>query len=281
MVNLLEGEPGIHLSRFARPDWDRIEEYISASRPQIVIHAAACGLRHPRPTYYEMAAFNVGATLRLFEATPDAHFIFIGTGLAYVPKGRPLTEDDPLGSLDAYASTKAAADLLLRAAASASGRRLTVVRPFSFSGVHDGGGRLFPSLLSAAARGVAFAMSPGRQVRDYCAVDDVAAAIHAVVHRRPESAIEVFNVGSGHAVTLRELVEHVCQALGLKVEIHFGARPYAPHDPMHLVADITLARHALSWAPAIDFVSAIRQLARSAFPELKLPHRARSRAHTA
>jgi UDP-glucose 4-epimerase len=270
IASRIERDPETDLYLPNRAEWGQIHEYAAIARPHVVVHSAACGLRYPKPDYFEMAAVNAEATLRLFEAVPDAHFIYISTGLAYLPQGRPLTEDDPLGSLDAYASTKAAADLMLRAAASACGRSLTVVRPFCFSGLHDGGGRLFPSLLCAAMRGVPFSMSPGLQVRDYCAVQDVAEAICTIVRRGPQQPIEIFNIGSGAARPLGELVEHVCHALELEVELRFGERPYAPHEPMHLVADAERARRQLGWEPRTSFDYAVWQLARSAFPALKV-----------
>lgn len=270
LARRLEREPDIQLFLPGRADLAHPEDYCAAARPAWVIHAAASGLRHPRPSFSEIARFNVAMTLRLFDAAPQARFILIGSGLAYKPQGRPLTEDDPLESLHPYAATRAAADLLLRAAAFAGGRPITVLRPFSFTGPGDGGGRLFPALLSAAARGEAFPMTAGEQVRDFCAVHDVVEAIVAVLRRQPESPIEVFNVGSGVPATIRETVENVCRAIGLAVDLRFGVQPYYSQEPMHLVADTLRIRTALGWQPRTPLADAVWQLARSQFPDLKV-----------
>lgn len=98
-------------------------ELIRSTRPDTVIHAAASGLRAPKPNWFETARFNVDAALRLFEATceiADCHFIHISSGMAYRETGRPLCESDPLSSLHPYAASKAAGDLLLRTRRSSS-----------------------------------------------------------------------------------------------------------------------------------------------------------------
>jgi UDP-glucose 4-epimerase len=270
LVRRLEREPDIQLFLPGRADLARPELYVAEVRPDLVIHSAASGLRQPRPPFPEIAHFNVTMSLRLFDAAPEARFILISSGLAYQPQGRPLTEEDPLESLHPYGSTRAAADLLLRAAALAAGRRLTVLRPFSFTGQDDGGGRLFPALLTAAARREAFPLTAGEQVRDFCAVQDIAEGVVAAVRRAPEQPIEIFNLGSGISATIRETVECVCQALGLTVDLRFGARPYPPQEPMHLVADTRRARRELGWQAGTELAYAVWQLARTGFPELKV-----------
>jgi nucleoside-diphosphate-sugar epimerase len=263
-------EPGVELFLPSRADLAEPEICLAEVRPDLVIHAAASGLRRPRPPFSEIAQFNVTISLRLFEAAAGIPFILISSGMAYKQQGRALREDDPLESLHPYGSTRAATDLLLRAAALASGRVLTVLRPFSFTGPFDGGGRLFPALLEAAAKREPFALTPGEQVRDFCAVTDVVEAVLAVIKRVPSCSVEVFNIGSGAALTIRSTVESVCRALDLMVDLHFGAYPYIDQEPMHLVADTTKIRSELGWRAQTPLASVVWQLARSQFPDLKV-----------
>jgi len=271
LVRRLQREPDIQLFLPGRTELAQPEAYVEEVHPELVIHAAASGLRLPRPPFSEIAHFNVTMTLRLFYAAPATRFILISSGLAYLPQGRPLKEDDPLQSLHVYGSTRAAADLLLRAAAIATGRQLTVLRPFSFTGLDDAGGRLFPALLTAAARREPFPLTPAQQVRDFSAVQDVAEAVVAAMRwREPGTAPEIFNIGSGVSVTIQETVETVCRALGLEVDLQFGARPYPPQEPMHLVADTTRIRRVLGWQSQTDLAYAVWQLANAEFPEVKV-----------
>jgi nucleoside-diphosphate-sugar epimerase len=90
------------------------------------------------------------------------------------------------------------------------------------------------------------------------------------VRRDPEEQIEIFNIGSGVPATIRETVENVCRGIGLKADLRFGARPYAPQEPMYLVADTARARRVLGWQPRTELAYAVWQLARSRFPDLEV-----------
>lgn len=268
------------LSPFAsRVDFQKLDlvdiaatkHYLSHTRPDVIVHCAASGLRPPKASWFEIISFNVETTLRLFEtycASGVRHFVYISTGLVYREQGRPLRETDPVENLHPYGASKAAADLLLQAAAVEFGRTLTIVRPFAFTGIQDAGTRLFPQLITAASSGKPFCMTTGKQVRDFCAVEDIARAVLLCIERQPQQAIEKFNVGSGMERTVRQLVETVCSALGLKVDLQFGAVPDRAYEPRHLVADITRARQELGWSPQTSLSYAVWELAREMAPAL-------------
>ncbi len=262
-------------------DRNTVASVLKAFQPTALIHCAATGMQHPRPVWPELVSANVTLSARFCELAadvPGCHFVYVGSGLAYRDQGRSLREDDPLESRHPYAATKAAADHLVQAIAADAGVPLTVVRPFSFTGAGDSGTKLFPSLLRAAAQGHAMVLSPGDQVRDHCAVSDVAHGVALAVAKRGElpAAAQVFNFGSGSRATLRQLIEGVVRELGLAATLQFGARPHAPHEPMHLVADTTRAQRLLQWQPQTNLAYAVWQLARESFPTLNLKQPRRS-----
>ena len=253
---------------------------IAGFRPTAGIHCAATRLQFPRTAWEELVRFNVEASVRLCELTArvaGCRFLFVSTGLAYRDLGRPLKEGDALESRIPYAASKAAADVLVRAAAATLGGPVTVLRPFSFSGPGDVGSHLFPSLLSAAERHPPFDLSPGDHIRDHCAVADIARGlVLAATHGEASADAQVFDLGSGRTLPLRPLVQGLVEELGLKVTLNFGARDYAPFEPKYLVAGISCVRAVLGWGPKINFAYAVWQLAQESFPALKLkqPQRA-------
>lgn len=251
-------------------DTARLTQSVEQFRPNAIIHCAASGVRPSKIDYFDFVDLNVSATLHLFRASCNidgCHFINVSTGLVYGSQERPCREGDPVNTLHPYGASKAAADCLLRAGAERLGRHLTIVRPFSFTGIHDGGDRLFPSLLQAARGRTPFAMSAGTQLRDFCAVQDVVEAITLILEEGEQTSRDIFNVGSGLSVSLGRIVHSVARQLELNVEIQLGARPFHPLEPANLVADISRTQ-SLGWSPKINLAYAVWQLAKAQYSDL-------------
>jgi UDP-glucose 4-epimerase len=264
--------PNVALEQVDMADFSAIHRAVASCRPNAIIHCAASGVRPSHIGWFEQIHLNVSATVALFHAAcelPDCHFIHISTGLVYSSQARPCREYDPIDTLHPYGASKAAADCLLRAGAERLKRHLTVVRPFSFTGLHDGGDRLFPSLLRAAQAGESFSMSPGTQIRDFCAVQDVADGIVLILEQGTLPGSDIFNLGSGQSVSLRGIVGSVCRQLDIQVKLDLGNKPFHPQEPMNLVADIHLAQ-SLGWRPRTNLAYAVWQLAQSQFPALQV-----------
>lgn len=262
--------PNVDLELVDLANIARLKQAVLAFQPNAIVHCAASGVRPSNIGWFDQINLNVSSTVALFHAAcdiPDCHFLHLSTGLVYSSQDRPCREHDPIDTLHPYGASKAAADCLLRAGAERLKKHLTVVRPFSFTGLHDGGDRLFPSLLQAACENKPFPMSPGTQIRDFCAVQDVAEGVVMMLDEGNLKGRDVFNLGSGKAVALWRIVDSVCRQLGLDVELQLGALPFHPQEPMSLVANIHLAE-SLGWHPKTNLAYSVWQLAQSKFPEL-------------
>ena len=244
------------------------------ANPDVIVHCAANGLRPPKSSWFDLMHFNVESTMRLFQMNcrfdHHSHFIYISTGLVYRQGDRPLVEADPIETLHPYGASKAAGDFMLQAAAAEFHRSLTILRPFAFTGIHDGGERLFPRILEASSTGLPLPMTAGSQVRDFCSVTDIAKAVLLVIERKQANLIEKFNLGSGLALPLRTLVSNICAELDIDPDLRFGAVPMHPYEPAHSVADCTHARDTLGWIPNHRLAHAVWQLAQETHPALAL-----------
>jgi UDP-glucose 4-epimerase len=242
--------------------------------PAIIIHCAASGLRPAKETSFDVVRFNVTSTMDLFQMNcrldHPSHFIYISTGLVYRSQGRPLTEEDPLGTLHPYGASKASADLMLQAVAADFNRRLTILRPFAFTGENDCANRLFPLILQAAVDGKRQPLTAGTQIRDFCSVNDIALAVTQVMEREQSSLVEKFNLGSGLSMPLRQLIEGVCDGLELKSDLAFGESAMNPFESKHSVANITRAKAELGWKPRTGITYAVWELAQQIAPTLRL-----------
>ena len=267
--------PAVELARVDSFDRPKVGAMISQFRPTAIVHCAATGMTFPRTEWFELIRFNVDLTVNLCECAatmPGCQFVFVSTGLAYRPQGRPLAEDDALDTLHPYGASKAAADLLVRSAAAEFAVPLTVLRPFSFTGLGDDRTRLFSQILRAAQDGGELGLSAGTQVRDHCSARDVAAGIVRALEtgHGDHHAARVYNLGGGRDEPLRVVIEDVLGQLGLELPLKFGRRPMGRFEPLHLVADIGRAARELDWRPRHNLAHAVWQLARESFPGLSV-----------
>lgn len=255
-------------------DRGSISEVVAEFQPETIIHAAATGMEFPKTEWFDLIRFNVDFTVSLCEAAAKmgtSHFVFISTGLAYKPLERALTEADSLETLHPYGASKAAADMLVRSAAVEFGLPLTVLRPFSFTGLGDDRSRLFPSILRAAASGVPMNLTSGLQVRDHISARDVARGIVLGMGNVPKvSTPRICNLGGGSSATVREIVESVVAELGIPVELRFGVKASGRFEPPHLVADHSKAGNELGWHPVHRLAHAVWELSKESFPDLNL-----------
>lgn len=97
----------------------------------------------------------------------------------------------------------------------------------------------------------------GEIVRDFVYIDDVAAAIAAGV-RMAKTNEHAFDIGSGRAVTIYELAMIVANRYGAPAPHLTGQ--FRDGDVRSGVADISAARAALAWHPAVPVETGIGQL---------------------
>jgi dTDP-L-rhamnose 4-epimerase len=100
----------------------------------------------------------------------------------------------------------------------------------------------------------------GLQQRDFVSVHDIALACRLALEV-PEAAGGVFNIGSGRAVTVREVAAAIAEVMGkphIRPEI---AGKYRVGDVRHCFADISLARKVLGYEPRVSFHQGLTELA--------------------
>jgi len=87
----------------------------------------------------------------------------------------------------------------------------------------------------------------------------VADAALAIVSVANGNVSGVFNLGSGLARPLKQIIEAVRAELRTPVVPAYGAIPYRPDQVMHLQADIAKLHAATGWLPQVGLEEGIRQ----------------------
>src|SRR5205814_531792 len=122
-----------------------------------------------------------------------------------------LTESTPIRPRTRYAAAKHALHVLLDSQSSKGAFSVAWLRLFYLYGPHEHAARLVPTVIRALLDGHAVPVTSGTQVRDFLHVEDVAEAFWAALRSDVTGAL---NVGSGRAVTVREVVETIGRITG-------------------------------------------------------------------
>jgi nucleoside-diphosphate-sugar epimerase len=192
---------------------------------------------------------------RAFAAQGGEHFLFGGSCAEYDWTHSPFRADStPINPATRYGEAKARTGQILAAAQSELGIRVAHARLFFCYGHGEPEGRLLPDLIAHLESGTPFACSDGWQCRDYLYAADIAAAFLAIAEA---GASGVFNIGSGKAIPVRDLILAVSEAFDRPDIPQLGALPQRPGDPEIIEADITPLR-GLGFVPRFDLVAGIK-----------------------
>jgi GDP-4-dehydro-6-deoxy-D-mannose reductase len=94
--------------------------------------------------------------------------------------------------------------------------------------------------------------------RDFMPVEDVVAAYMALAERgHPGMA---YNVGSGHAYSIGEIVQILCQHTHIDVSVREDRARFRPTDQCCSVADTTRLRAHTNWRPGLDMDTAMQRV---------------------
>jgi len=245
---------------------EAVAAYIKATQPDIVVHLAAVAavttsVKAPRLAW----DVNLGGTLNLVlamqEHAPQAHLLYVSSAEVYgasLKSGVPATEQTLLQPMNPYAASKAAADILVRQAA-ANGLSATVMRPFNHTGAGQSESFVAPSFAAQIARIEAGLQPPVLSVgsldeeRDFLDVHDVVRAYAMALDARTSMATgEVFNVASGQAVRIGDLLERLLRQARVPIEVRIDPERLRRASIPRAVGDPARLRQTLNWVPNID-----------------------------
>lgn len=235
---------------------DSWSDAVRRIHPEMCIHLAwitTPGIYLKSPENLDL----VGASLKLARHLADSgckRFVGIGTGFEYDMGRSALSEEAPTRPQTLYAACKLALHTILERYSALVSMQVVWPRVFYIYGPGENGRRLVPTLIRSMMKGETVKLTSGDRVRDYLHVDDVASAIWSAARSELTGPV---NVGSGRAVTLKELAETVSGLTGSSSQILFGAYPDDPADPQHVLSD---NRRLLStgWTPAYTLVEGLR-----------------------
>jgi dTDP-glucose 4,6-dehydratase len=168
-----------------------------------------------------------------------------------------FTEETPLQPNSPYSSSKAGADLLVRAYYETYGLNVNITRCSNNYGPLQFPEKLIPLMISNALENKPLPVyGDGKNVRDWLHVEDHCSAIDLVLHKG--DAGEVYNVGGHNERTNIEIVETIVEALGSSKELITFVEDRLGHDRRYAIDPEKLTKK-LGWKPKYTFETGIKE----------------------
>ena len=236
---------------FKRLDDPELAKQLKEQQPSTLIHCAWRGVAGQERNAAFQLTENVPLTLASVElaaACGCGQWIGLGSQAEYGNANRVLDEAAPTNPTTVYGKAKLAAGMEALEACARKRMAGTWLRVFSTYGPGDHPHWMIPYVIREFLSGRPPQVTKCEQKWDYLFVEDAARAIAAVANANVSG---VFNLGSGEAHPLKQIIELIRGELNTSVRPAYGAVPYRSDQVMHLQADITKLRAATGWSPAV------------------------------
>jgi UDP-glucose 4-epimerase len=198
------------------------------------------------------AARRLGARRVVYAASSSAY--------GDIP-GAVRVESEPVSPMSPYAAAKLAGEFYCRCFTTVYRLETVRLRFFNIFGPRQDASSPYSGVIAIFAAMMNEGRTPrvdgdGLQSRDFTYV---ANAVQAVVKAAdaPAAVGNVYNIGNGASITVLDLIKHLNDLLGTRIQATFG--PPRAGDVRHSQADITQARRDLGYDPQIPFQEGLRR----------------------
>lgn len=177
-------------------------------------------------------------------------FINIGSSDEYGNSLPPAIESQREQPISPYSFSKVAASHFLQMMYVSECFPVTTLRLFLTYGPGQNLERFIPQVILGCLGEKEFDVSEGKQLRDFCYIDDVIDAVMLSLVIKNTDGL-VLNIASGKPVEVRKVVELISK-LTKKGYPQLGKKPYRSNESMALYANRTAAMKKLGWNPKVS-----------------------------
>ena len=231
---------------------EEIFQFIKHSQPDLVIHTACCYGRS-NEMYRDVTNANIDLGVSILGALK-----YIGKRASFINIGTALPSD-----VSFYALTKNQFTNFGEWFCENSQKKLQFINLVveHFYGVGESEEKFISFLLNQCAANVEeINLTEGMQKRDFIYIDDLLGACKVVVNNLSEIAqFQSIPIGSGEALSIKELSLMIHRLTKSKSQLNFGAIPYRSNELMNSKADLSIIK-SFGWIPRVNIEEGIIEL---------------------
>jgi UDP-glucose-4-epimerase GalE len=259
-------------------DGDAVRQAIKTYDVCAVVHFASSAYVGESVTeplkYYENNVVGALSLLRVMLEVDCPNLIFSSSCAVYgEPDEVPIRESAPKLPINPYGASKAMVERIIEDCTRAYGLSSVMLRYFNACGadpdaelgeLRDPETHLIPRAMMAiqghvtdfAVFGTDYPTPDGTPIRDYVHVCDLANAhVAAIARSSRRGECRSYNLGTGRGHSVKEVLDKIGAITGEQLVVMEGARRAG--DPPVLVADPSLARSELGFAPQLSTLETI------------------------
>lgn len=240
-----------------------LEKIFSENQIDSIVHLAArAGVRPSIETPLAYAMTNIIGTINILEMMKKygvKRMSMASSSSVYGNcKAGKFSEDLNIREpISPYAATKSADEQICYTYHHLYGLEIYMLRFFTVYGPRQRPDLAINKFTNLIMSGKPIDMyGDGSSMRDYTYIDDIVTGITASLNYK-QTGYEIFNLGGGSPVTLREMISTIEEVLGKKAQIN--QLPMQPGDVDKTVSDISKAQKLLAYNPNTSFKEGIRK----------------------
>jgi len=188
------------------------------------------------------------------------YFINTGTFFEFAKSDKPLTEDSKTEAYNLYSASKLAFAQFLRFYSEKYDFKVIDFKLFAPFGDRDNE-KLMALLVKTLESGDKLEFSGGEQRWNFTYVKDIAKAYTCGLKHfeKMKGNFLAINVGYNKAYSIREVARMLEEISGNKLNIIWGAKPYASDEIFFANCDNSRLRKILGWKPSYDIKSGLKK----------------------
>lgn len=214
---------------------------------------------------------NVIGALNILEAARKQQtklkIMFIGSSEEYIVSDKPMSENTPLDANNPYGISKITQERFAALYRVQYGLKVYCVRPFNHTGVGQRDSFVLPSFCKQVAEieksGRPGVIKVGNLAvrRDFSHVKDIVRAYRMILESKDDT--QIYNVGSGKAYGLDELMEYITSLSNQKITVEIDPALVRPVDTPVICCDYSKIKRELGWETELTVFNALQELYKS------------------
>ena len=251
---------------------ESVEAVIREIEPDDIINLAAIssvgqswGMPQVTMQVNVIGALNILEAARKQQSKPK--IMFIGSSEEYIVSEKPMSENTPLNSNNPYGISKITQERFAALYRGQYGLKVYCVRPFNHTGVGQRDSFVLPSFCKQVAEieksGRPGVIKVGNLAvrRDFSHVKDIVRAYRMILECKDDT--QIYNVGSGKAYGLDELLEYITNLSNQKITVEIDPALVRPVDTPVICCDYSKVKRELGWEPKLTVFNALQELYQS------------------